>query len=29
VMENRFIVESKSFVLSVLEGASVLQVEEK
>jgi hypothetical protein len=28
-MERRFLVESKSFVLSVLEGASVLRVEEK
>jgi hypothetical protein len=28
-MERRFLVESKSFVLPVLEGASVLRVEEK
>jgi hypothetical protein len=28
-MEKRFLVESKSFTLSVLEGASVLRVEEK
>jgi len=28
-MERRFLVESKSFVLSVLDGASVLQVKEK
>jgi hypothetical protein len=28
-MEKRFLVESKSFALSVLEGASVLRVEEK
>jgi hypothetical protein len=28
-MERRFLVESKSFLLSVLEGASVLRVEEK
>jgi hypothetical protein len=28
-MERRFLVESKSFVLSVLDGASVLRVEEK
>jgi hypothetical protein len=28
-MEMRFLVESKSFVLSALDGASVLRVEEK
>jgi len=28
-MERRFLVESKSFILSVLEGASMLRVEEK
>jgi hypothetical protein len=28
-MDRRFLVESKSFVLSVLDGASVSQVEEK
>jgi hypothetical protein len=28
-MERRFLVESKSFVLSILDGASMLRVEEK